>query len=197
MKRLALLLLLPLHLATAAEAPRPANPLSGLLAAPNDLIKAREPLGLSDEQVAKLREIHEARFPQYREKAEAVGEAQRALRDVLATQPIDEKEAGTRFEALMRAEAAVKEIEFRALLAARVVLTPEQVEKMRAHAPGPQIAVKEKFERLKALVGERERAGRPPREHEQAFRELEKAMRDKDAARAEQIVDALLRALSE
>jgi len=196
MKRLALLLLLPLHLALAADTPRPANPLSGLLAAPNDLIKAREPLGLSDEQVAKLREIHDAHFPQYREKAEAVGEAQRALRDVLASQPIDEKAAGTRFEALMRAEAAVKEMEFRALLAARTVLTPEQYEKMRAYGQG-QTAAKEKFERLKALVGERERAGRPPREHEQAFRELEKAMREKDAARAEQIVDALLRALSE
>ena len=197
MIRLALLLFLPLHLATAADAPRPANALSGLLAAPNDLIKAREPLGLSGEQVAELREIHETRFPQYREKSEAVGVAQRALRDALAAQPIDEKAVGARFEALLRAEAAVKEIEFRALLAARVVLTPEQFEKMRAHAPGPQIAVKEKFERLKALVGERERAGRPPREHEQAFRELENAVREKDAARAEQIVDALLRALSE
>lgn len=196
MKRLALLLLLPLHLATAADAPRPANPLAGLLAAPNDLIKAREPLGLSDEQVAKLREIHDAHFPQYREKSEAVGEAQRALRDVLVAQPIDEKVAGTRFEALMQAESAVKAIEFRALLAARTVLTSEQFEKVRAHGHG-QTVVKEKFERLKALVGERERAGRPPREHEQAFRELEKAMREKDAARAEQIVDALLRALSE
>lgn len=90
----------------------------------------------------------------------------------------------------------MKEAEFGVLLASRAVLTPEQFEKLRApSASAPSTssredAVKQKLERLKQLIAERERAGKPPRE-------LECAVRDTDAAKAEQLADLLLRALGE
>jgi len=208
MKRLLLLLLVPVAfaIALAADKPPKSDPFAGLLAAPDQLMKGREQLGLDAAQQKRLREIHDANFPAYREKTAAVPEAQSALRAVLEKQPLDEKEATARFDALLAAERAVKEIEFRTLVAARAVLTPEQFGKMGMLQRGTSSSkstdsreseIKEKLERLQAIIKERERAGKPPREHEKALRELERAVREKDIEKAEPLVNELLRALGE
>jgi Spy/CpxP family protein refolding chaperone len=206
MKHLLVFLLLPLSLATAADAPRKSDPFAGLLAAPDQLVKAREPLGLTDDQQKRLRELYTENEPAHRAKSAAIGEAQRALRAALEKQPVDEEDSMIRFAALLDAERAVKELEFRVLVAARAVLTAEQVAKMRAlpsRAPAPassssrEDALKAKLERLQQIIKARESAGKPPREHEQAIRELERAVREMDVEKAEPLVNNLLRALGE
>jgi Spy/CpxP family protein refolding chaperone len=200
------LVLLPFASAFAADSPQRSNPFGGLLAAPEQLMKAREALGLSAEQQQRLRGIHEAHYPAFQKKGAAVGEAQRALRAALEQQPTDEKVCTMRFAELLEAERAAKEIEFHALLSARMILSPEQMEKLRASASRPagpespasrEGAIKAKMERLQQRVQALERAGTPPREHERAFRELERAVREKNVEQAEGLIDALLGALRE
>lgn len=205
MKHLFLLLLLLPQLVFAADPPRKPDPFAGLLVAPDQLVKARAALDLTDEQVTKLRAVYETNISAYRTKATAVGGAQSALREVLLQQPPNAKVARECFAALLDAERAVKEIEFATLLDTRTVLTAEQFTRMRTLAGGAsssstvsrEEAVKQKLERLKQIIQERERAGRSPREHEKAIRELEQAVRDKDIPKVDQLIDALLRALGE
>lgn len=206
MKRLLLLLLLPFTLASAADPPRKIDPFAGLLAAPDQLVKARDQLGLGDDQQKRLREIHETNYSDYRKKTAEVADAQRALSAALEKQPVNEADAHTCFAALLAAERAVKELEFRVLVAARAVLTVEQATKMRSlqsggassvSAPSREDAVKVKLERLQQLIKERERAGQPPREREETIRELERVVREKNVEKAEPLVDELLRALGE
>ena len=64
-------------------------------------------------------------------------------------------------------------------------------------APSSEEAIKAKIERLKGIVEARVKAGNPPREQEKQIRELEGAISEKDAAKAEPLLDELLRVLGD
>lgn len=119
MKRLLTVLFLPLSLALAADGPRKPDPFAGLLVAPDQVMKARSKLGLTDAQQKQLRVIYDANRPDYDAKAAAIAPAQQALRAALEKQPLDESEAAALFTALLTRFAEIGE---------RLVQSPEGVQ---------------------------------------------------------------------
>ncbi len=140
---------------------------SGLMH-PDMIASVRDELALTEEQQAKLKsQLSEARA-QAEPLEQAVKEQQKALGLLLQDQSSSADVAGAQLTKLLDAEAAVKQLQLRALIGVRDVLTPEQLAKARKLGP-PKVAaggdveakVKEKAGKLKAAV---EALGVPPTE---------------------------------
>lgn len=94
----------------------------------------------------------------------------------------------------MNAAAATLMIMLKLLLGL-VLLPLHLVLGAESAVPSSEAVLKAKIERLKGIVQERVQAGNPPREQEKQIRELESAIRERDAAKAEPLLDELLRVL--
>ncbi len=142
---------------------------SGLLH-PDMLASVREELALTEDQQAKLNsQLSEAR-KQAEPLEQVVKEQQKALGHLLKDQSTTADMAAAQLTKLLEAEAAVKQLQLRALIGVRDVLTPEQMAKAKKLGPpklaaggggGMESKVKEKTEKLKAAV---EALGVPPTE---------------------------------
>jgi Spy/CpxP family protein refolding chaperone len=140
---------------------------SGLLH-PDMIASVREELALTEEQQSKLN----SQLSEARAKAgtleEAVKSEQKALNHLLQDRSTSADVAAAQLSRLLEAEAAVKQLQLRALIGVRDVLTPEQLAKAKKLGP-PKLAagggvdsqVKEKAGKLKAAV---EALGIPPTE---------------------------------
>ena len=140
---------------------------SGLLH-PDMLASVRDELALTEEQQAKLNsQLSEARA-QAGPLEQAVKEQQKGLNHLLQDQSTTAEAAAAQLSKLLEAEAAIKQLQLRALIGVRDVLTPEQLAKAKKLSP-PKLAaggdleakVKEKAGKLRAAV---EALGVPPTE---------------------------------
>ena len=143
---------------------------SGLLH-PDMIASVRDELALTDEQQSKLNsQLSEARA-QAGPLEQAVKEQQKALGHLLQDRSTTADVAAAQLAKLIEAEAAVKQLQLRALIGLRDVLTLEQLDKAKKLGP-PKLAagsgggdleskVKEKAGKLRAAV---EALGVPPTE---------------------------------
>jgi Spy/CpxP family protein refolding chaperone len=102
--------------------------------APIERQALRDELGLTDDQVKSIREIHARHWQSMRETVRALREARRALRDMVLG---DADEANFSAKAAEVRELAGQVLEARARTLQEVarVLTPEQREKLRELRP--------------------------------------------------------------
>lgn len=140
---------------------------SGLLH-PDMIASVREKLALTEEQQTKLNsQLSEARA-QAEPLEQAVQEQKKALGQLLQDPSTSADVAAAQLTKLLDAEAAVKQLQLRALIGVRDVLTPEQLVLVKKLGPpkmaergGLEAKVKEKAGKLRAAV---EAIGVPPTE---------------------------------
>jgi Spy/CpxP family protein refolding chaperone len=140
---------------------------SGLLH-PDMIASVREKLALTEEQQTKLNsQLSEARA-QAEPLEQAVQEQKKALGQLLQEPSTSSDVAAAQLTKLLDAEAAVKQLQLRALIGVRDVLTPEQLVLVKKLGPpkmaergGLEVKVKEKAGKLRAAV---EAIGVPPTE---------------------------------
>ena len=140
---------------------------SGLLH-PDMIASVRDELALTEEQQSKLNsQLSEARA-QAGPLEQAVKAEQKALGHLLQDRSTSADVAAAQLSKLLEAEAAIKQLQLRALIGVRDVLTPEQLAKAKKLGPpklaaggGLEAQVKEKAGKLKAAV---EALGVPPTE---------------------------------
>ena len=140
---------------------------SGLLH-PDMIASVREKLALTEEQQTKLNsQLSEARA-QAEPLEQAVQEQKKALGQLLQDPSTSADVAAAQLTKLLDAEAAIKQLQLRALIGVRDVLTPEQLVLVKKLGPpkmaergGLEAKVKEKAGKLRAAV---EAIGVPPTE---------------------------------
>jgi len=140
---------------------------SGLLH-PDMIASVRDELALTEEQQSKLNsQLSEARA-QAGPLEQAVKAEQKALGHLLEDRSTSADVAAAQLSKLLEAEAAIKQLQLRALIGVRDVLTPEQLAKAKKLGPpkiaasgGLEVQVKEKAGKLRAAV---EALGVPPTE---------------------------------
>ena len=101
-------------------------------------------LGLTPQQVQRLRRVNAERRPQMDAAQKRVRDANKALDDAIYADQINESDIHARLKDMQTAQAEVLRLRFMNELAVRKVLTPEQLTRFRM--------MRERFER----------SGRPP-----------------------------------
>lgn len=169
---------------------------SGLLN-PDLIASVRVELALTEEQQAKLsRELSEA-CAQAEPLEQAVKEQQKALNHLLKDPSTSADVAAAQLTKLLDAEAAIKQLQLRALIGVRDVLTPEQLVKVKKLGPpklaaggGVEAKVREKAGKLRAAV---EALGVPPTEAmKYRGEEIEKLIKGGQFAEANTKLDELM-----
>jgi len=170
---------------------------SGLLH-PDMIASVREKLGLTEEQQSKLNtQLSEARA-QAEPLEQAVQEQKKALGELLKDPSTSADVAAAQLTKLLDAEAAIKQLQLRALIGVRDVLTPEQLAKVKKLGPpkvaesgGLEAKVKEKAGKLRAAV---EAIGVPPTEAmKYRGEEIEKLIKSGEFAQANAELDELMK----
>ncbi|MDB6006533.1 MAG: hypothetical protein JWR15_3520 [Prosthecobacter sp.] len=171
---------------------------SGLLH-PDMLTTLREELALTAEQQTQIN----AKLSEARAQAEPleleVKQQQKALGHLLQDKSTTAEVAAAQLTKLLQAEAAVKQLQLRALIGVRDVLTPEQMAKAKKLGPpklaaggggGPELKVTEKAGKLKAAL---DALGVPPTEA-MKYRggEIEKLIKSGQFADADAKLDELM-----
>ncbi len=131
---------------------------SGLLH-PDMIVSVRAELALTEEQQSKLNsQLSEAR-KQAEPLEQAVKEQQKALGHLLQDPSTTADAAAAQLTKLLEAEAAVKQLQLRALIGVRGVLTPEQMTQVKKMGPaklaagaGIESKVNEKAGKLRTAV---------------------------------------------
>lgn len=170
---------------------------SGLLH-PDLIASVREELALTEEQQSKLNsQLSEARA-QAEPLEEAVKEEEKALGQLLKDPSASADVAAAQLAKLLDAEAAIKQLQLRALIGVRDVLTPEQLVKVKKLGPpklaaggGLEAQVGEKTGKLRAAV---ESIGVPPTEAmKYRGEEIEKLIKSGEFALANAELDELMK----
>lgn len=170
---------------------------SGLLH-PDMLATVRDELALTADQQATLSSQLSAARAQAEPLEQAVKEQQKALGQLLQDRSTTADAAAAQLTNLLEAEAAVKQLQLRALIGVRDVLTPEQLAKARKLGP-PKLAaggdlearVDEKIGKLRAAV---EALGVPPTEAmKYRGEEIEKLVKSGRLAAANEELDQLFK----
>lgn len=121
----------PILVATAlvlASSVAPALDLRRLVQ-PDTLTAHRETLAFTAEQEAELTRLYESAKAEAAPLEEAVRTEETSLDETLRAATLEPGAAEAKFAKLLEAESALKQLQFKTLLALRAVLTPEQVEK--------------------------------------------------------------------
>ena len=169
---------------------------SGLLH-PDMIASVREKLALTEEQQTKLNsQLSEARA-QAEPLEQAVQEQKKALGQLLQDPSTSADVAAAQLTKLLDAEAAIKQLQLRALMGVRDVLTPEQLAQVKKLGPpkvaesgGLEAKVKEKAGKLKAAV---ESIGVPPTEAmKYRGEEIEKLIKSGNFTDANKELDELI-----
>lgn len=151
-------ILILLSTATLAFAGPDAWLQSGLVT-PETITSLKSELDLTPEQEEKMQSIVTAARSEGEPLEQAVREQQKALNDLLRTRETTTDSASAALTKLLEAEAPVKQLQLRALIQLRDVLTLEQQKKAVKLAPGRvaksdgiELRVKQKAEKLRAAV---------------------------------------------
>ena len=170
---------------------------SGLLH-PDMIASVREKLALTEEQQSKLNsQLSEARA-QAEPLEQAVQEQKKALGQLLKDPSTNADVAAAQLTKLLDAEAAIKQLQLRALIGVRDVLTPEQLAKVKKIGPpkvaeggGLEAQVREKAGKLRAAV---ESIGVPPTEAmKYRGEEIEKLIKSGEFVQANAELDELMK----
>ena len=169
---------------------------SGLLH-PDMIASVREQLALTEEQQTKLNsQLSDARA-QAEPLEQAVQEQKKALNQLLQDPSTSADVAAAQLTKLLDAEAAIKQLQLRALIGVRDVLTPEQLAQVKKLGPpklaasgGLEAKVKEKAGKLRAAV---DAIGVPPTEAmKYRGEEIEKLIKSGQFAEANKELDELM-----
>jgi Spy/CpxP family protein refolding chaperone len=131
---------------------------SGLVT-PETITSLKSELDLTPEQEEKMQSIVTAARSEGESLEQAVREQQKSLNDLLRTRETTADAASSALAKLLEAEAPVKQLQLRALIQLRNLLTLEQQRKAEKLAPGHvvksdgiELRVKQKAEKLRAAV---------------------------------------------
>jgi Spy/CpxP family protein refolding chaperone len=131
---------------------------SGLVT-PETITSLKSELDLTAEQEEKMHSIVTAARSEGEPLEKAVREQQKVLNDLLRNRETTTDSASAALTKLLEAEAPVKQLQLRALIQLRDVLTPEQQKNAVKLAPGRvakndgiELRVKQKAEKLRAAV---------------------------------------------
>lgn len=163
----------------------------------------REQLGLSEEQAQEMQKILSGLREPSEKLSRMLQERAEALREAIGQNPPDAEKAMEGFKGVMEVENEMKALGFRARMAMRSVLRPEQYEKVNAMvsqaASGKHGAesgeLREKLNQVRREIAERS-GGKPPREVLEQLEQIEQAAKDGHTAEAGKRLDALLRGLA-
>lgn len=129
------------------------------LVSPETITALKSELELSTEQEERMQAIVTAARAEGEPLEKAVRDKQKALNELLRNREASAEAAGQALTSLLEAEAPVKQLQLRALIQLRDVLTPQQQKKAVQLAPGRiakaddlETRVKQKAEKLRAAV---------------------------------------------
>lgn len=168
---------------------------SGLVT-PETITSLKSELDLTAEQEEKMQSIVTAARSEGEPLEKAVREQQKVLNDLLRNRETTTDSASAALTKLLEAEAPVKQLQLRALIQLRDVLTPEQQKNAVKLAPGRvakndgiELRVKQKAEKLRAAV---ESLGvKPTNAMSQRGAEIEAMIRAGDWKTADAAIDKL------
>lgn len=187
------------------------DPLAQALIPPNEIFKNADRVGITEQQQAKIREavgkVHESENPEA--KQAKLKAASQALDTALRSGEIDETVALRKLDDLLTAEAEMKRIHLRILIASNQVLTTEQKEKLgamqkrhqqdrqkqRAKARELENRLQSKMERIKREVEEKVQAGEHPSEIPPMMEEFSQLMQQGRHEEAEKVLNHALKTL--
>ncbi len=166
------------------------------LVTPETITTFKSELGLSAEQEEKMQSIVTAARSEGESLEQTVREQQKALNELLRNRETTVDAASAALTRLLEAETPVKQLQLRALIQLRDVLTPEQQKEAVRLAPGRvaksdgiEMRVKQKAEKLRAAV---EALGiKPTNAMSERGAEIEGLMRAGDWKTADAALDKL------
>jgi len=166
------------------------------LVTPETITTFNSELGLSAEQEEKMQSIVTAARSEGESLEQTVREQQKALNELLRNRETTVDAASAALTRLLEAETPVKQLQLRALIQLRDVLTPEQQKEAVRLAPGRvaksdgiEMRVKQKAEKLRAAV---EALGiKPTNAMSERGAEIEGLMRAGDWKTADAALDKL------
>ena len=94
--------------------------------------KMRKELGLSDEQLVKMKEIRKERKGQMKEKREKVKEAKLAFKEIMKDPKASRESIEAKYKALSEAKQASKDLRFETMMEVRGLLKADQLTKFLA-----------------------------------------------------------------
>lgn len=166
------------------------------LITPETVTSLKSELGLTAEQEEKMQSIVTAARSEGEPLEQTVREQQKALNELLRNRETTADAASAALTRLLEAETPVKQLQLRALIQLRDVLTPEQQKEAMRLAPGRvaksdgiEMRVKQKAEKLRAAV---ESLGiKPTNAMSERGAEIEGLMRAGDWKTADAALDKL------
>jgi Spy/CpxP family protein refolding chaperone len=180
----------------------PANdPLHSLLFPPEMLLKHREQLSFTDEQVSQLREKLEQAGPKGQELQQRLNKAMGELAKILAVEQIDEQKAIEQLDEVLAAEKEFKQLHLRLSIQIRNDLTPEQRQKASAirrtlsSPDGLQQRLQAKLAQIEQIVRSRAGAGDQPHNVLAFMQKFPELMQNGQVQEAEALLDQTLRML--
>jgi hypothetical protein len=165
-------------------------------------VKFREALGLSEDQVREIGRIAEGMGDAGRKLESERRERTEALQEALAQRPIDLEKAMPRFQGVLQVENEMKALQFRSMVAAQNVLSPEQAEKVRAIAAkmqgsrdgspaGAAADLRERLDQIRVQLRKRH-GGELPKEAVAMLERIEQAAQEGKLAEAKNQMEGLL-----
>lgn len=180
---------------------QPVDPLHSLLVPPDLLIQHREQLGLSQEQIGRIRERVENVASSGSELDGKQKQAMGRLVQLLSAEIVDEEAALRELDQVLAAEKELKHLHLRLLIQIRNELTAEQrlaVGRIKqASTPGNDLEqrLKTKIARIEQEVQSRAQAGQPPVEAIGLMQKFPELMQNGQAQAAEAVLDRVFEML--
>jgi len=177
------------------------DPIQGKFFPPELLMHHRAEIGLTDEQIQKIRSRAEEAGPKAHKHQLRLKAAMGKLAELLAAEKINEQAALKQLDAVLAIEKEVKQTHFRVMIQIRNELTAQQrkiATKLRHSSPnrkGLERRLKGKIARIKKEVRSRVQAGNPPHDVARAMQKFPMLMKKGQVREAEALLDRVIKAL--
>jgi Spy/CpxP family protein refolding chaperone len=174
------------------------NSIDTLLFPPDAVLRNREKLGLTDQQVEEIKSgLHEA-GSKSEELQQRAALATGRLAELIAAGDVDEEAAVKLLDDLLAVEKDQKRLHLRVMIRVRNKLTPEQrriaakMQQDSASQKGVEERLKEKMSRIQQAVQSRAEAGDPPSDVVAVMQKFPELMRNGQPREAEALLDRVI-----
>lgn len=177
------------------------DPINAQLFSPEELMKHRAEIGLSDQQLEQIRGLIEQTGPIVQQHQAGLREATSKLAQLLAAEKVDEEAALKQLDKLLGIEKEVKHAHLRVMIQIRNQLTAEQrkiaakLKQSPQHDKGLEQRLKLKIARIEREVQRRANAGHPPFDAVELMQKLPPLMQQGKVKEAEALLDRVLKTL--
>ena len=177
------------------------DPIRAHLFPPELLVHHRAEIGLTDQQVEKIRDRVEEVGPKVQQHQTRLNGAMGKLAKLLAASKVDEEAALKQLDEVLAIEKELKHMHFRVMIQIRNELNTEQqkiaakLDRSPQHAKGLEQRLKAKIARIEKEIRSRAQAGKPPRDVIDMMQKFPKLMQKGQVKEAEALLDNVLKSL--